>query len=460
MTVSVGGMTGHVMLIEDDDALRLVLERALVARGHVVTAFASPEPALEALDGDADPDVVLTDLQMGRMDGLAVCKRVVEQRPDTPVIVATAFGSMETAVEALRAGALDFLNKPLDIDVLALTIERAVEHHRLKREVRRLKRRAREVDSPSNLVGDSEPMRQLARLIQRVAKVPSSVLISGESGTGKELVARALHEQGPRSDRPFVAINCAAMPEALLESELFGHARGAFTGAAGQRQGLFVRASGGTLFLDEIGDMPQGLQPKLLRALQERTVRPVGGDAEVPIDVRVIAATHRDLEAAVDAGTFRGDLLYRLDVIRVDLPPLRARGTDVLLLAQTFIRLQNAVLETAVTGLTPHAARRLMDYDWPGNVRELANCIERAVVLAEGAEIALGDLPAKLQRFEPSTTALAVVDDPAAMAPMAEVEKRYILRVLEAVSGNKATAARILQIDRKTLYRKLERWGK
>jgi two-component system response regulator HydG len=295
-------------------------------------------------------------------------------------------------------------------------------------------------------------------LVERIADSDASVLITGESGTGKEVVARALHRGGRRKDGPFVAINCAALPETLLESELFGHERGAFTDARAARSGLFVQANGGTLFLDEIGELPLPLQPKLLRALQERVVRPLGGEREIPFDVRLVAATNRDLDTAVHDGRFREDLYFRVNVIHVPLPPLRARGGDILLLAQTFVGAYGARSGKQVTGLSPQAAERLLAYAWPGNVRELENCIERAIALAQHDQILPDDLPEKIRDYRRSHV-LVASDDPAELVPLEEVERRYILRVLEAVGGNKSQAAQVLGLGRKTLYRKLEEYG-
>jgi len=307
-----------------------------------------------------------------------------------------------------------------------------------------------------DLLGASPAMRRVYDLLDRIVDADTSVLISGESGTGKELVAQALHRRGARRDGPFVAVNCAALPEALLESELFGHTRGAFTDARAARTGLLAQATGGTLFLDEIGELPLGLQPKLLRALQERMVRPVGGDTEVPFDARLITATNRDLETAVEERRFRDDLFFRINVIQIDLPPLRARGGDVLLLAQHFVDHFARRAGKEVRGLSPPAAEALLAYAWPGNVRELQNCIERAVALTRYEQIALDDLPDKVRSYRPSYVVLAA-DDPSELVPMEEVERRYIQRVMHAVGGNKTLAARVLGFDRKTLYRKLDR---
>ncbi|MCB9686839.1 MAG: sigma-54-dependent Fis family transcriptional regulator [Alphaproteobacteria bacterium] len=445
---------GKLLILDDDQDLCDLLTRGASRRGFETTATTDPSAGLELL-GELDPDVVLTDLNMGRMDGLEVCRRVVERRPGTPVVVLTAFGSMESAVAAIRAGAYDFLAKPVDLDALALALDRAVQHRRLTDEVRRLRAAARTAPKLDDLVGDSAPMRALFDLVARVAPTDSSVLVHGESGTGKELVAQAIHAHSRRATGPFVAINCAAVPENLLESELFGHVRGAFTDAKGGRPGLFVRAHRGTLFLDEIGDLPLPLQVKLLRVLQERKVRPVGSDEEVGIDVRVVSATHRDVDEMVDQARFRADLLYRLDVIRVEVPPLRARGNDVLLLAQRFVEQFAAREGKAVTGIAQPAAQRIRDYDWPGNVRELQNCIERAVALTTFDRLTVDDLPPRVAKHQPTERVVVAASDPAALLPLDEVERRYIQQVMDTVKGNKALAARILGLDRKTLYRKL-----
>jgi two-component system response regulator HydG len=299
-------------------------------------------------------------------------------------------------------------------------------------------------------------MVRLADLLERVAESDASVLVTGESGTGKELVARALHRAGTRREGPFVAINCAAMPETLLESELFGWVRGAFTDARSPRTGLFVQANKGTLFLDEIGDMPLSLQPKLLRALQERVVRPIGGDSLVPFDARIVAATNQDLDGAVERGAFREDLYFRLAVVEVPIPPLRARGNDVLLLAQHFIERYAAKMKKDIVGLAPPAAQRLLGYSWPGNVRELQNCVEAAVTLARKGEIGVADLPARIRRV--STVSAAADDGAGPLLSIDEIERRHILRVLDAVRGNRTLAARTLGLDRKTLYRKLQQY--
>ena len=449
-------MDRRVLIIDDDPSLLEVLTAELEHRDYKVVAKANPEAALQLLT-DEDVGVVLSDISMRGMSGVDLCREVVRLRGDTPVIVMTAFASVEAAVASIRAGAYDFVTKPFDMDDLALTLERALRHRELRDEVKRLQRTVSELRPFQEMVGESAVMRKMCDLIARVADSEATVLVSGESGTGKELVARALHARSSRASGPFVAINCAAMPEALLESELFGHTKGAFTDARASRPGLFAKATGGTLFLDEIAEMPMGMQAKLLRALQERTVRPVGGDTEIPFDARLIAATNRDLEAEVHERNFREDLFYRINVVHIQVPALRERENDVLILAQAFLQKSQRV-GGRVVGLKSGAAERLVAYPWPGNVRELQNCIERAVALSQFDHIGVDDLPERIGRFKPTRIAVDGVT-PASILPMDEVERRYITQVLEALGGNKASAARLLGMDRRTLYRKLERWG-
>jgi DNA-binding NtrC family response regulator len=450
-------VSARLLLVDDDASLCETLAIALRKRGKEVTTCTSAEEAQSLVLRD-DFDVVVTDLNMRSVSGIELCERIVANRPDVPVIVLTAFGSLATAVAAIRAGAYDFISKPVENDVLAIAVDRAAKHRQLGEEIKRLRRAAAGAPRYDEMIGGSPPMKAVFELIERVAESDVTVLVTGESGTGKEVVARALHRYGRRKDGPFVAINCAAMPEALLESELFGHTKGAFTDAKTSQPGLLVRANHGTILLDEIGDMPLGLQPKLLRVLQERCVRPVGGHGEVPIDVRVIAATNRDLESAIEEGRFREDLFYRIDVVNIALPPLRARTGDILPLALGFIREQASRARKDVTGIAPAAAERLLTYVWPGNVRELQNCMERAVALARFEQIAVDDLPEKIRDYR-SSHVLIASDDPTELVPMDEVERRYVRRVMEAVGNNKTAAARILGIDRKRLYRWLERLG-
>ncbi len=449
-------MSGRVLLVDDDANLTSTLELGLSQRGYRVVTAQRAEVALTQLNAE-DVDVVLTDLNMPGLGGLEFAERVAQSHPDTPLIVLTGFGSYETAVAAIRAGAYDFLSKPAKLDSIVIALERAVQHRNLRREVARLRTEVGNGTRLEGLVVASAAMQRAVDLVGRVSSSQSSVLITGESGTGKEVLARAIHTRSGRSG-PFVAINCAAMPETLLESELFGHVRGAFTDAREARVGLFTEANGGTLLLDEIGDMPLGLQPKLLRVLQERKVRPLGARAEHAIDVRIIAATNRDLEARIEKGEFREDLFFRINVVHVPLPPLRERLADILPLAQRFLAEFSARAGKAIKGLSAPAAARLLAWDWPGNVRELSNCMERAVALTRFDEIGVDDLPEKLLQDRPARVVVSA-NDPSELVTLEELEKRYILRVLEAQQGNKTAAARTLGIERKTLYRKLESWG-
>jgi two-component system response regulator HydG len=414
----------------------------------------NPVTALTRLETEPF-DVVVTDLNMPGLSGSELCLRIKEQKPHLPVVVVTAFGSIDSAVVAMRAGAYDFVTKPFDVDTIGLVLKRAVENHELRAEVDALRRVVDTSQRYGLLIGSSEPMRRLYATIDHLREGDSTVLLTGESGTGKELVAREIHAHGSRKDRPFVAISCAAMPETLLESELFGHERGAFTDARSRRDGLLVSAEGGTLLLDEIGDMPLALQAKLLRAIEERTVRALGSNHEVPFDVRIIAATNRDLEAAVEQGRFREDLFYRVNVIHLELPPLRSRSGDVLLLAQAFLGELAVRSGRPLSKFSAAAAEKLSAYDWPGNVRELRNCVERAVTLSRSPMVDVQDLPRKVRDFQPGHV-LVAGDDPSELLPLEEVERRYIARVIAACGGNKSKAARILGIGRKTLYRHLD----
>jgi two-component system response regulator HydG len=448
-------MNGRVLVVDDDQAMCELIEADLRRRGFDVTWHTSAEPAFETLRKQAF-DAVLTDLNMPGMGGIEFCHRVVENRPDVPVVVLTAFGSLETAIAAIRAGAYDFVTKPIEMDLLALTIDRAVRHSALQEKVKVLSEAVERSQWFDDLLGASQPMERLFDQMSRIANSSASVLITGESGTGKELVARSLHQRSERCEGPFVAINCAALPETLLESELFGHKKGAFTDARTDRSGLFLQADGGTLLLDEIGDFPLALQAKLLRALEAGVVRPVGGDRDETFDVRVLAATNRDLEAAVDEGRFRQDLFFRINVIQLDVPPLRSRGTDILLLAQQFLEQFTETSGKRITGISDAVAQKLLSYDWPGNVRELRNAIERSVVLTRYEKLAVEDLPERIRKYH-SSEMFVGGDDPGELLPMEVVEQRYIRHVLRVVGGNKTRASRVLGFDRKTLYRKLER---
>jgi two-component system response regulator AtoC len=450
-----GSMTSRVLVIDDDrDAAELL--RVQLADTHQVTVVTSYSQAIEAL-GDQDFAAVITDVRLGDESGLAICQWVVENRPDTPVVVITAFGNMETAIGAIRAGAYDFITKPIDQELLGFTLRRALQHRELSEQVKRLRSSQAEVGPLPGMIGDSPPMRRLSDLVTRAAQSDATTLITGESGTGKELVALAVHNLSERRNGPFVALNCAAIPENLLEREMFGNETWSFSVARSTRQGVLRQANGGTLFLDEIAETPKDMQVKLLRALQERKARPVGGDQELDFDVRIVAATNRDIETEVEEGRFREDLYYRLNVVRVRVPSLRSRGKDVLLLAQWFLERIAQRRGSEVKGLAPATAERLLDYDWPGNVRELENAIERAMALARFDQVLVEDLPERIRKYESSHVVVAS-SDPEELLSLEEVERRYVYRVLAATGGNKTQAAQILGLDRRTLYRKLERY--
>lgn len=445
---------GKIMVVDDDHALGELLEEDLQRRGHQVWRADKVSSARTLLQ-QQDIDIVLTDLNMPEISGIDFCAELHENRPDLPVVIMTAFGSLETAIAALRAGAYDFVTKPVDLDLLNISLSRALQHRHLQEKVRLLKSQVRRQSVSNEMLGDSPAFEEIKQQITRIADLDTSVLITGESGTGKELVAKALHRQSQRSEGPFVAINCAALPESLLESELFGHVRGAFTDARENRKGLFVEASGGTLLLDEIGEMPLALQPKLLRVLEDHKVRPLGGSQEIDCNVRILAATHQDLDAAVETGSFRNDLFYRLNVIELELPPLRTRGNDILLLAMHFIAELSQRFNKSVNGLSQPAAVALLGYSWPGNIRELRNVIERAVALTRHDQLTPEDFP----EFKKSLVKVKIstsLSDAGNIVPLEEMEQRYIEQVLEQLDGNRTLAARLLGMDRKTLYRKLK----
>jgi DNA-binding NtrC family response regulator len=447
---------GHQLLVVDDDAaMRQLLASLFRQQGHPVQEAASADDALERVR-ECEFDAVLSDIKMPGKSGIELVGELRRLRPDTPVVLMTAFGSIDSAVEAMRAGAFDYITKPFEPEAVLLTVERALEQRALEEENRRLRRAVEKTAQLGELIGESPAMRDIVALIRKVAHTSSSVLITGESGTGKEIVARTLHYHGSRADKAFVPINCTAIPEGLLESELFGHVRGAFTGAHTSKRGLFEKASGGTLFLDEIGDMGLGLQSKLLRVLQDREIRPVGGNQTVKVDVRIIAATNRDLDAQLAKGVFREDLYYRLNVIPIHIPPLRERPGDIPALVEVFLRKHAGGRRRA---LSAEAMELLCAQPWKGNARELENVIERALALSEAAEIGVEDLPFHAPRA-------GAGDDPAQdllrsaaqrRLSLRDLEDLYIDQIMEMTGGNKVQAAKILGIDRKTLYRRAER---
>lgn len=453
---SVTTMRSRLLVVDDDADQCSLLETLLSRLGYAVTTTTSPLDAIELVRNE-EFSTILSDLDMVEMSGTEMCERIVGIRPDIPVIVVTGFGSMEIAVAAMRVGAYDFISKPVDAKLIALSIERAVKHHNMQVELLRLREVVSDRTALASLVGKSPAILRVQDLVLRVAESDASILIQGETGTGKELVARAIHNASGRKQGPFVAINCAAVPAQLLESELFGHVRGAFTDAKASRPGLFVQANNGTLFLDEVGEMPPEMQAKLLRALQERVVRPVGSEREVPFDARMLTATHRDLESDSDEGRFRKDLFYRINVVRIDVPPLRERGSDVLTLAPHFLEKFAARAKRPVITLSAPVAERLLAYDWPGNVRELENCIERAVALARFDQVTFDDLPEKIRAYRADRFVLTANEANEVVA-LDALERTYIFRVLKLVDGNKSRAAELLGLDRRTLYRKLDRY--
>jgi two-component system response regulator HydG len=447
-------MPGQLLVVDDDVASTNLLVGALQRRGYQVDSVTNGPAAIEWLAAN-NCDVVLADLHLGGMLGTTLCGELRQRHPELLTIVITGDVSLSGAVAALRCGAYDYINKPIDLDALVLAIERAVGHVNLGRELRDLRNSVAANRPIASIIGTSPAMQRVLEIVHKVAETETSVLIVGESGTGKELIARALHEASSRREQPFCAINCAAVPPGLLESELFGHVKGAFTDARRSRPGLFVQAHGGTIFLDEIGEMPPEMQVKLLRVLQERKVRPIGGEDEIAFDARVVAATNRDLEADVADKHFRSDLYYRINVVQLALPPLRTRAGDILTLAQHFIEKIAARSGKPMLGISPEAARAMMDYDWPGNVRELENSLERAIALSSTSELQVSDLPDKIREHRRGVLAV-IADTPESLITLAEVERRYVRQVLAAVGGNKTMAAKVLGIDRRSLYRRLD----
>ena len=436
----------RILVVEDDVEMLALLREELGEAGFDVLARSSAREALEEIRTHA-VDAVVTDLVMPGMRGEELLRRLRAAVPHVPVVIMTAFGSIESAVEAMREGAYHYVTKPFRIEQLVATLENAMAENRLRRELLEL---AAVAPGRTGIVAQSPGMRRTLDLVLRAAPADTPVLVLGESGTGKELIARALHAAGPRRDRPFVAVNCSAIPETLLESQLFGHRRGAFTDAREDRRGLFQEADGGTILLDEIGDMAPALQAKLLRVLQEKEVRPLGAAAPEPVDVRVIAATHRDLEALCAEGRFRHDLYYRLNVIAVRVPPLRERPEDLLPLVAHFLAKHGRRLGRPDVTISLEAMELIRRHTWPGNVRELENAIERALVLGRGAVVHVEDLPDDLRQ------SLLGAPDTGPVRLLADLEREQIIRALRAARGNKTAAARLLGLDRKTLYRKLE----
>jgi two-component system response regulator PilR (NtrC family) len=450
----------RILVVDDEPSMRELLTILLRRAGYEAEAVPGGEAALARLDAHRF-DLVITDLTMPGLDGMELLRRV-QQRPDPPLVVMiTAFATTETAVQAMKLGAYDYLVKPFDVEQIQVVVRRALERVDLRSENQRLRDELRNVSRLEGMVGRSAAMQKVFELVRRVAPSRTNVLIRGESGTGKELVARALHRLSDRQGGPFVAVNCGAIPESLMESELFGHVRGAFTGAAAAREGVFVAARGGTLFLDEIGELGLPMQVKLLRALQERSIRPVGGDRELEVDCRVVAATNRDLEAAIEAGVFRSDLYFRLDVVQVVLPPLRHRPEDVPLLVERCFERLNRELRRDLQGIAPEALEWFLHHDYPGNVRELENLVERAVALESGPMLTAANLPQRAALARPSGAALPELPDDGLDLDqaVAELERHLIVAALHRTGGVRKAAAKLLRVSFRSLRYRLEKLG-
>lgn len=440
-----------VLVVEDEEVMRSILRRLLVAEGYDVATADSAESALRLL-AENDFAVTVTDIKMSGMDGIDLLDRIKSLDGESLIIIITAFSSVDTAVAALRKGAYDYITKPFVNEDLLQSVKNAIAQNDLFRENRALRRELNRHYNFSDVIGETGSLKGVFAIIQKVADTNSTVLIQGESGTGKELIARALHFNSSRSAKPFLAVNCGALPESLLESELFGHTKGAFTGAVAEKTGLFRSAEGGTIFLDEIGEMPPQLQVKLLRALQEHEVTPVGSSLSVKFDARILSATNKDLETEVANGNFREDLFYRLNVIEIALPPLRERPGDIRLLAKFFASKSASALDRPTKSISDEALSLLEQYDWPGNVRELENALERAFLLS-GENIGVDDLPPKVR-----ASATAPLDDPTSDRTLEDIERRHIAYIMNEVHGDKVEAAKVLGIDLSTLYRKLKKF--
>jgi DNA-binding NtrC family response regulator len=442
-----------IVVVDDDREMASVLCDLLSEAGYRALSANSAADALTLVNQN-DPDLLISDLRMSGMTGHELQLELKRISPNLPVIIITAFGSIPTAVQSMKLGAFDYITKPFANDELLLVVSRALENRQLRQEVRRLRGELARTYGLPNIVAADPKMMTVLEMLEQVADSPASVLITGESGTGKDLIARALHFSSSRREAPFIPINCAAIPENLIESELFGFVRGAFTDARQGKTGLFVAARGGTLFLDEIGEMPLPLQPKLLRVIDDKRVRPLGATEETPIDVRIVAATNTDLDRAIDEGRFRSDLYYRIATVTLAVPPLRERPEDLPLLIKHFLVRASAEAGKPTLRVEPDAMESLMRYRWPGNVRELQNAIQRGVILCRNNRLTVKDLPPRVAGTGIPSTKL-FEDVVARRVSLDQVERDYVRSVLESVNGNKTEAAAILKIDRKTLYRKL-----
>ena len=454
-------MNPRILVVDDDEVSCQLFAEVLEGEGYDVHQAHSGEEALDRLRQEAY-DLLVVDVRMPGITGIDVTRAVRQEQPSLPVIVMTAFGSIETAVEAIQEGAFDYVSKPMNLDELKKIVSRGLAQRELLAQTGKKTKRIDDVEQQQTVIGKSPAMVEVFKLVARAAPTKSTVLILGESGTGKEVIARSIHQHSSRAQRPFVAVDCGALTETLLESELFGHVRGAFTGAVAEKKGVFQEAHGGTCFLDEIGNISPNMQAKLLRVLQEEEVRPVGGKEWIKVDARVLAATNKNLDELMKNGVFREDLYYRLKVVTIRLPPIRERLEDIVALAQHFLRRYSRAAGKAITGISEEAMERLQKYSWPGNIRQLENVIEQAVVLSNQPILTLDDLPPEIREdsaprspFNLSRSEQFFFSD---TPNLEEVKKRYVLHVMSRTEGNVSGAARILEIDRRSLYRMLVRW--
>jgi len=447
----------NLLIVDDERSVRESCREVANALGFSTHIADSPEHAYRMLDS-TNVDVVLLDLRLPGTNGMEVLREIKRRRPETAVVIMTGFATVQSAVQAMKAGAYDYVTKPFNFDELRLVLDRVTAHLKMGTENRILREQVKSKHGFGAMVGQAPEMDRLYRIIAKAAHSTHPVLILGESGTGKDLVARSIHYSGSFRDKPFIPVDCGSLVPSLIESELFGYVKGAFTGAVRAKDGLIAAADGGTVFLDEVGELPVDLQSKLLRALQEKEIRPVGGTRAIPINARVLAATNRDLEAAVQQGTFRRDLYFRLNVLTLRVPPLRERKQDIPLLAGHV--LERVARTTGVQrNFSDDALKLMLNYEWPGNVRELENCLERACALTSGPTIHIADLPTALQNFHTQTPDVAASFETAGVAPLAELEKRTILHAITLLNGDKLEAARQLGIGKTTLYRKLKEYG-
>jgi len=454
-------MPSKILIVDDEPKIRTILTQILVDEGYTIEDVENGEDALISTDS-FDPELILMDQNMPGMNGIETMVRIREKYPERTVIILTAYGSIPLAVEAMKKGAYDYLSKPFDNDELLLVIKRALEHTRLTEEVSKLRKQLKEQYSFENIIGVNPMMQRMFEQMRRVCDTNATVLIQGESGTGKELVAKALHYHGRRKDKPLVSINCGAIPENLLESEFFGHEKGAFTDAKERKAGKLEQAHTGTLFLDEVGELPVDAQVKLLRCLEERTVTRIGGKEIIPVDIRIIAATNKNLQEEVDKGNFRLDLFYRLNIFTIIVPPLRERIQDIPLLAEHFIQKHNKLLGLSVKNISKAAIRFLRDYNWPGNVRDIENAMQSAMILAHDDVILFEDLPLRIRGY-PEVPHESEIEknglDNYIRQVSSKMEKDYIVRILEKFNNNRTNTAEALKISRKTLFNKMKQYG-